>query len=72
MFGAQVQARDVAPVATSPVDSNIPPQDQRKTFSKRKIVSNWEKYDEGVYTHLLCNQVSIELYRHVMRLHYAL
>ncbi len=46
-FGVQIQARDVARVAT---DSNAPPGDQRKTFSKRKVVSNWEKYDEGMCT----------------------
>ena len=33
---------------TGSVDSNAPPGDQRKTFSKRKVVSNWEKYDEGL------------------------
>ena len=44
----QIQARGVAPVATGSVDSNAPHLDQRKTFSKRKVVSNWEKYDEGI------------------------
>ena len=66
MFGVQVQARDVALVATSPVDSSVPPRDQRKTFSKRKVVSNWEKYDEGVCT------LYMIFYRHVLILHYAL
>ena len=50
----QVQARDVASVAANPVDSNAPPRDQRKTFSRRKVVSNWEKYDEGVSQYIEC------------------
>ena len=55
----QIQARSVAPVASGSVDSNASHLDQRKTFSKRKVVSNWEKYDEGIdlLMHNMCNQV---------------
>ena len=65
----QVQARDVASVAASPVDSNAPPQDQRKTFSRRKVVSNWEKYDEGVSRYIECTSIiSVYIYIYAIKM----
>ena len=41
------------PTVSNKKDSNVLTQDQRKTFSKRKIVSNWAKYDEGMHQTLI-------------------
>ena len=39
---------DAVPGVPKGKDSDSFTQDQMKTFSKRKIISNWAKYDEGM------------------------
>lgn len=29
-------------------ESDVKNEEQKRTFSRRKIVSNWAKYDEGI------------------------
>ena len=60
----QVDKKEVSKIKESDYSNQEP--EQKKSFSKRKIISNWAKYDEGVQSSFIF-LVSVYIYMYMHR-----